>query len=155
MSFVYLEDISAGAAANDDVFHLSAFPAFFPVPSLDGHIITPSQDQAQCRMYSEAPNVVWVCLESRDFLVRVVIEAAHLEVVRPSDEPILACNKLDTSYRNFCNLESPEQAACLDVIEVDGSVVETSNEPGFCWMEVTGLDPVRLCEELALDIQQH
>jgi hypothetical protein len=58
------------------MIHLDAFPLFFPVPSLDCHIITPSQDDVCGRMHSETPYVVRMRLEYYDLLVGIVIEDA-------------------------------------------------------------------------------
>jgi len=54
--------------------YLDTFPLFFPVPSLDGHVITSSKDDARSRVYGKTPNIVRMCLERRDLFMRVVIE---------------------------------------------------------------------------------
>ena len=48
-------------------------------------------------MDGETPDVVRMSLEGGYFLVGVVVEDAKLEIVRASDEPVLARDELDAS----------------------------------------------------------
>ena len=50
-----------------------------------------------------------MCLECGDFFMSVVVEDPQLEVVRASNEPVLARNKADASHRNLCDLEGLDQ----------------------------------------------
>ena len=80
---------------------LHALPALLPIPSLDCHIIASGQDNACGWVDGEAPDVVRMSLEGRHFLVGVVVEDTKLEIVRASDEPVLARDELDTSDGNL------------------------------------------------------
>ena len=75
-------------------------------------------------------------LESDDLLVRVIIENSKLKIVRASDEPVLSGDEAHTSHRHFRDFKSLDECACLVVVDVDAAVVKTSQEPGFCRVEV-------------------
>ena len=87
-------------------------------------------------MDRQATNVIWVCLESDDLLVCVIIEDSKLKIVRARDEPVLPGDEAHASHRHFCDFESLDKCACFVVIDVDAAVVKTSQEPGFCRVEV-------------------
>lgn len=72
----------------------------------------------------------------------VVIENPQLEIIRTSDEPILARDEFDTTYWDFCNLECFDYGACVVVVDVDGAIVESCEKPGFCWVEINALDAI-------------
>jgi len=59
-----------------EVVHLDALPLFFPIPSFDCHVVTPTQDDVCGRMHSDASYVVGMGLECCDLLMGVVIEDA-------------------------------------------------------------------------------
>ena len=80
-----------------DVTDLNTLPALLPIPSLDCHVIASGQDDARGGVDGETPDVVRMSLEGGYFLMGVVVEDAKLEVVRASDEPVLARDKLDAS----------------------------------------------------------
>lgn len=80
---------------------LHALPTLLPIPGFDCHIIAAGQNDACRGVYGEASNVVRMGFESGYFLVGVVVENTKLKIVRTSDEPVLARNEFDTSYRDF------------------------------------------------------
>jgi hypothetical protein len=61
--------------------YLDITPLLVPIPSLDGHIITASEDNRGSRMDSEASDIIRVSLECSDFFMGVVVEDAELVVV--------------------------------------------------------------------------
>jgi hypothetical protein len=81
--------------------------------------------------------------KSSDFLVSVVIEHPKLEIIRPSDEPILARYEFNTTNRDFCNFETLDNGTCFMVINVDSAVVESCKKPGFCRVEIDAFDAIR------------
>lgn len=106
-------------------------PVLVPVPHLDSHVVTSSQYEAARRMYSDASNVVGMCLESSDLLVCVVIEASELEVITASYEPILPRDEADASHWNLCHLKGLDQSTSLIIPDIDTSSVKTCQEPRF------------------------
>ena len=80
---------------------LYALPSLLPIPSFDCHIIASGQDDTGGGVDGEAANVVRVSLEGGYFLVGVVVEDTKLEIVRTSDKPVLARDKLDASDRDL------------------------------------------------------
>jgi hypothetical protein len=58
--------------------------------------------------------------------VGVVIKDPELKVVRASYKPIFARYELDTAYRDFSDLESFNQRACLVIVDIDCAVVKAS-----------------------------
>ena len=101
-------------------------------------------------MHGQASDIVWMCFECGNLLVRVIVEDAKLEVVGPSNEPILARNEAHTANRNLGDFEGFNYGASFMVVNVDTAVVETGNETGLSWMKVDSLDTVRPLEELPL-----
>ena len=132
------------------VTHSDVFPLLVPIPSFDGHVITPCKHNAQRRMHGQASNVVWVRLKRNDLFMRVVIEHAQLEIVRTGNEPILARDKTHTSYGYFCDFECLYERARFKVVGVYTSIVQTSKEPGFSRVKVDRLDAIRALEEFSL-----
>ena len=120
----------------------NALPLFVPIPSLDRHIIAPSQHNTQRRVDGQTTNVIWVRLESNDLLVSVIIEDSKLKIVRARDEPILSGDEAHASHRYLCDFKSLDECACLVVVDVDSSVVKTGEQPWFRWVEVDTLDTV-------------
>jgi len=53
---------------------LNTFPAFFPIPKLNCHIITSRQYKRLCWVDNDGTNVIWVRFESCDLLGSVVVE---------------------------------------------------------------------------------
>ena len=122
--------------------YLNVLPALVPIPSLDGHVIASGKDDTRRRVNSQAANVVRVRLERRNFFVCVVVKYTQLEVVRASDEPVLARDEFDTSHRNFSDFECLDYRACFMIINVDGAVVKSSQEPWLRWVKIDTLDAV-------------
>ena len=93
-------------------------------------------------MHRQASNVVGVSLERGNLFVRVVVEHAQLEIIGASDEPVLAGDKANTSYRDFCDFKGFHQCSCLVVVNVDRPVIKTCEQPWLRWMEVDTLDAI-------------
>jgi hypothetical protein len=89
-------------------------------------------------------------LERSDLFVRVVVEHTELEVVAPSDEPVLPRDELDASCWNFRYFKGLDDGACFMVVDVDGAVVETGEEPWLGRVEVDAFDAVRPLEKFPL-----
>jgi hypothetical protein len=104
---------------------LNTFPLLVPIPSFDGHVITPSEHDARGWMHGETSYIIRVGLERDDLLMRVVIEDAQLEVIRASNKPVFSGNELDTAHRNRRDLESFDKCASFMVVDVDGTIVQT------------------------------
>jgi hypothetical protein len=84
-----------------------------------------------------------VGLERVHLLERVVVEDAELEVVRARDEPLLARDEARAPDRDLGDLESLEDRAGVDVVDLDGAVVQAREQPGLGRVEVDVLDAVR------------
>ena len=125
-------------------------PPLIPSPSLDRHIVAASQNDARRGVYSKTSNVVRMSLEGSDLFVGVVVEYSELEVVRASDEPVLPCDELDTAHWDLCDLKRLDNGAGLVVVDIDGAVVEPSEQPWLGWVEIDALDTVRARKEFFL-----
>lgn len=66
-----------------------------------------------------------MCLECGDFFMSVVVEDPQLEVVRASNEPVLARNETDTSNRNFSDFKRLHQRCSFVIVDVDCAIIET------------------------------
>ena len=66
-----------------------------------------------------------MCLESRHFFMRVVVEGSQLEVVRARDKPLFSSDEVNTANRNLCNLEGFNQSPGLVVINMHRAIVES------------------------------
>ena len=128
----------------------NTFPLLVPIPCFDRHVVATGENDAKRRMHGQTSNIVRMSFECGDLLVCVVVEDAKLEVVGPSNEPILARNEAHTANRNLSNFKSFDYCASLMVVDVDTAVVKTRNEPGLGWVKVDSLDTVRPLEELPL-----
>lgn len=80
--------------------------------------------------------------KSGDFFMGVVIEYPKLEIIRASDEPILACDEFYTTNWDFCNFESFDYGSRVVVVDVDGAIVESCEKPGFCGMEIDAFNAI-------------
>lgn len=101
-------------------------------------------------MHSETPNVVRVRLKSGNLFVRVIVEDAYLEVVGASHEPVLARNEANTSYGDFRDFKGFHQCPSFMIVNVDGAVVETCEQPWLGRVEVDTLDAIRASEQFPL-----
>ena len=120
----------------------NALPLLVPVPSLDRHVVASREDNAERWVNRETSNIVRMCLEGSDLLVRVVIEDAKLEVVGASNEPVLPRNEAHTTNRNLCDFERFHDCAGFVIVNIDAAIVEACDEPGFSRVEVDGLDAI-------------
>lgn len=68
-------------AEQESQSYLHTLPTLFPVPGFDGHVIAPGENEGKGGMNCQASNVVRVRFEGGDFLVRIIVECAQLEVV--------------------------------------------------------------------------
>ena len=84
---------------------LDVLPAAVPVPQLDEHVVRGREDVRQRRVDGDRPDVVGVRLKRRHLLVRVVVEHAHLHVVRTRHDPVLAGDKLARAHRQLRHLK--------------------------------------------------
>ena len=101
-------------------------------------------------MDGEAPDVIRVGLESRYFLVSVVVEDAKLEIIRTGYKPVLARDKFNASNGDLRDFESLDDCTGLVVVDVNGAVVETGQDPWFRGMEIYSFDAIRPGEKLPL-----
>jgi hypothetical protein len=101
-------------------------------------------------MDGQAADVIRVGLERMDLLVGVVVEDAELEVVRAGDEPVLAGDEAGAADGDLGDLEGLEDGAGVDVVDLDGAVVEAGEQPGLGRVEVDVLDAIGAREQLAL-----
>jgi hypothetical protein len=101
-------------------------------------------------MHGKTSNIVRIGFEERHLFVGVVIEDAQLEVIRAGNEPVLASDKFDTAHWDLWDLERFDDGASLVVVDVDGTVVEPSKQPWFCWVEFDAFHAVRTRKELFL-----
>lgn len=85
--------------------HLNALPLLIPIPGLDCHIVAARQHDTCRRVHCKTSNIIRMGLERDDFLVRVIIEHAKLEVVRTGDEPIFARDELYTTNGDVGHFE--------------------------------------------------
>ena len=132
--------------------HLDAFPLFFPVPSLDGHVVTSSKDDAGSGVYGETPNVVGMRLECRDFFMRVVIEDTQLKVVGTRNEPTFSSDESTAANWDFCDFECLHEGASLVVVYADGAVIETRQEPWLRGMEINCFNAVGSIKNFTLGV---
>ena len=122
---------------------LDILPPLFPIPSLDRHIVAARQNDARGWMHGKTSNIVRMGFEGRHLFMGVVVEDAQLEVVRAGDEPVLARNKFDTAHWDLRDLERFDDGASLVVVDVDGAIVQPSEQPWFCWVEIDAFHAVR------------
>jgi hypothetical protein len=131
--------------------HLDATPSLLPVPTLDRHIVTPRQHQAQRRVHRQTSDVVRVSLERRDLLAGRDVVDAQLEVIRAGDElrvsanhpcqvalpvrpevegrwthPVLSGDISDTSHGDISDLEGLEVGLGFIVPNLDLSIAVRS-----------------------------
>ena len=92
-------------------------------------------------MQCQASNVVGVCPKRRDLLLGIVIEDTKLEVVGPSNEPVLLWDEAYAMNGDFYNFKGHDCAYFM-IVDVDDSVEQSSDEPKFCWVEIDGFDTV-------------
>lgn len=76
-------------------------------------------------MNCQTSNVVWVRLEGRNLLVRIVIEHSQLKIIRARNKPVLARDKAYATDRNLRDLERLHDRARFMVIDVHTSVIKT------------------------------
>ena len=75
-------------------------------------------------------------------IVRIVIEDTKLEVVGPSNEPVLSWDEAYAMNGDFCKLKGLHNSACFIIVDVDAPVVQSSDESRFGWVEIDGFDMV-------------
>jgi hypothetical protein len=93
-------------------------------------------------MYRQTSNIIRMSFKRGDFFMSVVVEHPQLEIIRASDEPILACDKFDTTYWDFCDFKGFDYRSCFMVVDVDCAVVEACQKPGFCGMEIDAFNAI-------------
>lgn len=80
----------------------------------------------------------------------VVVEDAQLKVIRSSNKPIFPSDKLDAPNWNFRHFKRFDDSTRVMIVDVDGAIVETCNQPWLSRMEVDALDAIRPRKELFL-----
>ena len=62
-------------------------------------------------------------------IVRIVLEDTKLEVVGPSNEPVLSWDEAYAMNGDFCNFKGLHDSACFVIVNVDAPVVQSDDEP--------------------------
>jgi len=81
-------------------------------------------------------------LKRDNLLVGVVVKDAQLKIVGTCYEPVLASDKFYAADGNFSDLECFDDCACIMIVDVDRSIIETSQEPWLGWMEIDAFDTI-------------
>jgi hypothetical protein len=103
-------------------------------------------------MDGETTNIIRVGLKRSHLLVRIVIKHPQMKIIRPSHEPIFARDKADAAYGYLGDFKRFDERARVVIVNVDGTVVETCDDPWFSRVEIDGFDAVGPCGELFLDV---
>jgi hypothetical protein len=64
-----------------------------------------------------------VSLEGGDFLMRVVVEDAQLEIICTSNEPVFARDEFNASNGDLCDLKGLHERPRFVVVNVDSTVI--------------------------------
>jgi hypothetical protein len=98
---------------------LHALPALIPIPQLDGHIITSSENKRLRGMHNDRTDIVGMSFKRRDLLRGVVVEDAEMEVVGTNHEPVLSGDEAASADRDVGDLEGLDEGLGLVGPDVD------------------------------------
>ena len=80
-------------------------------------------------MYHNGTDIIRVSFERSDLLRGVIVVDSDLEIVRATDDPILAGNKSACPHGNICELEGLDDGLCFVGPYVDVAAVEGGEDP--------------------------
>ena len=106
--------------------HLHTFPAFFPIPKLDQHVIRRRQHKGLCWVDCNGTNVIWMCLKRGNLLAGVIVVHTQLVVVTATYDPALASTKTASAHRDICQLKSLDDLLRLIGPDVHMARVESA-----------------------------
>lgn len=98
---------------------LDTSPSLVPVPALDSHIVTTSQDQAQRRVNSQTSDIIRVGLKLGNLFTGRDVVHSELEIVRTGNEPVLSGDIANTSDGDVGHFKSLDIRSCLIVPYLD------------------------------------
>ena len=101
-------------------------------------------------MDNNGANVVGVGFEGGDLLGGVVVVDADLEVIRATDDPILAGNEAPCTNGYIGKFECFDYGLCFVGPYVCMTAVESRQNPGLGRMKVDTFDPLGAGKELSL-----
>lgn len=85
-------------------------PILFPVPNFDDKIISTRDDDAFTGMHGQASDVIVMRLKLGHSLLRIVIKNTNGQVVRATNDPVLAYDKFRSSNWGACNIKRFDDA---------------------------------------------
>lgn len=115
-------------------------PALVPIPQLDGHVITRSEDEGLCWVHDNGSYVVGMRFEGRDLLGGVVVVYSELEVITSAHNPVLAGHEATSANGDIGELEGLDDALCFIGPDVDVAAVEGGEDPWLRGVEIDALD---------------
>ena len=94
---------------------LSAFKIAIPIPQLDGHVVTASEEVGQGGVHLHISDVVGMSLKVLDFLHGVVVINPDPHVIARADNPLFASDEFGTADWQFGHLEGLDVGSRLVV----------------------------------------
>lgn len=117
---------------------LSAVKIMIPVPKLDGHIVTTSEEVRQGGMDLDISDIIGMSLKVLNFLHGVVIVNPNPHIVTRADNPLLAGDEFGTSDWQFGHLEGLDVGSRFIVPDGHVARVECGEGPGLGWVNIHG-----------------
>ena len=110
-----------------------------PIPHLDQHVITTSQNIGKCLVNVDSTNEIIVGLplsnlrmethQNTYFVSSVIVIYAHIQVVTPKDHPLLSSNKTATTYRLIARFKVVTNFLLFCIIHYHFSRKKTQENP--------------------------
>mmetsp|Transcript_23077 Transcript_23077/g.35642 ORF Transcript_23077/g.35642 Transcript_23077/m.35642 type:complete len:215 (+) Transcript_23077:2412-3056(+) len=119
---------------------LCVFKTTIPVPKLDGHIVTTSEEVWQGGMDLDISDVIGMSLKVLNFLHGVVVVHSDPHIVTRADDPLLAGDEFGTSYWQFGHLEGLDVGSRLIVPNGHVARVQCGEGPRFGGVNIHGFD---------------
>ncbi len=110
---------------------LNTLPSLLPTPQFNCHIITCGKAEGLRRVYGNRTNVIGVGLEAGDLLGSIVVDNAQLEIVRPSDNPVLPRDEATSSNRDIGQFKGLDGGSCFVGPDVNVAAVKRGKDPWF------------------------
>jgi len=104
-------------------------------------------------MNSNAANIITVRLVRNHLFQRVVIKHAQMHIIGASNDPALSGNEFRSTNGQVGDFKRLDECLVLVVPNVNVAIVQTSEQPWFCRMEIDGLDAFAPCGEFSLNVE--
>lgn len=101
-------------------------------------------------MDNNCANVVGVGFKGGDLLRGVIVVNADLEVIRATDDPILAGDEAPCTNRYICKFERFDYGLCFVGPYISMTAIESRQNPGLGRVKVDAFDPLRSGKKLSL-----